>query len=360
MVEYTSTVATSTAVAIAAVSPVTSSTEANTSAVELSAGGLQNSSAATEKPAIEQPVALPNLDVVGSIEQELEQVSAIYQMVVEFFVGYSFQIVGALIILLLGTVLARKISKMVERFCLGKNLDVTLSSFIGSTVKIIIVIMIAIIALGKIGVSVTPFLAAIGALSLGAGLAMQGLLANYAAGLNIILTRPFVVGDTIAVQAVSGLVKTVHLAYTILIDEDGTEITIPNRHIVGEIIHNSYSNMLAELSIGIAYSEDAPRVIEIVRQALARVDELQHIQMPVDAQGVPRTEQRIQVGIGGFGDSSVNLSVRVWLPTAQFYRLRFKANAAIYAALNEQGVKIPFPQQEVRVLNSDFDERLDK
>lgn len=291
-----------------------------------------------------------DLDMVGAIEQELEQVSAIYQMVVEFFIGYSFQIIGAVIILLLGMLVARKISKMVERFCLSKKLDVTLSSFIGSTVKIIIVIMISIIALGKVGISVTPFLAAIGALSLGAGLAMQGLLANYAAGLNIILTRPFVVGDTIEVQSVTGLVKTVQLAFTILIDEDGTEITIPNRHIVGEIIHNSYSNMLAEISIGIAYSEDAPKAIEIVRQALANVEELQHIKMPVDAEGVPKTEQGIQVGIDGFGDSSVNLSVRAWLPTAQFHQLRFKANAAIYAALNEQGVKIPFPQHEVRML----------
>ena len=179
--------------------------------------------------------SLQDFDVVESIGQEIEQVNAIYQMVVEFFVGYSFQIFGALLIMLAGVVVAKKVSVMVERLCLKKKLDVTLSSFIGSTVKIIIVVMVAIIALGKVGISVTPFVAAIGALSLGAGLAMQGLLANYAAGLNIIITRPFIVGDTIEVQSVTGLVKKVQLAYTMLIDEDGTEITIPNRHIVGEI-----------------------------------------------------------------------------------------------------------------------------
>jgi small conductance mechanosensitive channel len=193
--------------------------------------------------------------------------------------------------------------------------------------------------------------AAIGALSLGAGLAMQGLLANYAAGLNIIITRPFIVGDTIEVQRVTGLVKKVQLAYTMLIDEDGTEITIPNRHIVGEIIHNSYSNMLAEISIGIAYSEDAPRAILIIMQALAKVEELQDIQMPLDEEGVPKTEQKLQVGIGSFGASGVNLSVRAWLPTSKFHQLRFKLNAAIYSALNENNVKIPFPQHEVRMLN---------
>ena len=312
------------------------------------AGNVTDTSTTTSKV---EPTSLQDFDVVESISQELEQVSAIYQMVIEFFVGYSFQIIGALLIMLVGILVAGKVSKIVERLCLKKKLDITLSSFIASTIKIIIVVLIGIIALGKLGISVTPFVAAIGALSLGAGLAMQGLLANYAAGLNIIITRPFIVGDTIEVQRVTGLVKKVQLAYTMLIDEDGTEITIPNRHIVGEIIHNSYSNMLAEISIGIAYSEDAPRAILIIMQALAKVEELQDIQMPLDEEGVPKTEQKLQVGIGSFGASSVNLSVRAWLPTSKFHQLRFKLNAAIYSALNENNVKIPFPQHEVRMLN---------
>ena len=301
-------------------------------------------------PSEAEPMSLQDFDVVDSLGQELDQVNAIYQMVVEFFVGYSFQIIGASLIMLVGFIVAGKVSRMVEGLCLKKKLDVTLSSFIGSTIKIIIVVMIAIIALGKVGISVTPFVAAIGALSLGAGLAMQGLLANYAAGLNIIITRPFIVGDTVEVQGVTGLVKKVQLAYTMLIDEDGTEITIPNRHIVGEIIHNSYCNMLAEVSIGIAYSEDAPRAIQIIQQALAQLEELQNIEMPLDEDGVPKTEQKLQVGIGSFGASSVNLCVRAWLPTCKFHHLRFKLNAAIFAALNENGVKIPFPQHEVRML----------
>jgi small conductance mechanosensitive channel len=338
---------TSAAAAEVAGKPISESTGGTAELSEQEKHAADISATNTEAP----PTSLQDFDVVQSIGQELEQVNAIYQMVVEFFVGYSFQIIGALLIMLVGILVANKVSKIVERLCLKKKLDVTLSGFIGSTIKIIIVVMIAIIALGKVGISVTPFVAAIGALSLGAGLAMQGVLANYAAGLNIIITRPFIVGDTIEVQGVTGLVKKVQLACTMLIDEDGTEITIPNRHIVGEIIHNSYANMLAEISIGIAYSEDAPRAIQIVQQALAELEELQDIQMPLDEEGVPKTEQKLQVGIGSFGASSLNLSVRAWLPTCKFHQLRFKLNAAIYAALNEQGVKIPFPQHEVRMLN---------
>ena len=138
------------------------------------------------------------------ISQEFEQLEVIYNIIIDFFVNYSFQLFGATLILIVGMMLAKRVSKGVQKLCESKGLDVTLSRFIANIVKIIIIFMVALICLNKIGISVTPFLAAIGALSLGAGLALQGLLSNYAAGLNIILTRPFVVGDTIQVQGVSG------------------------------------------------------------------------------------------------------------------------------------------------------------
>ncbi len=113
--------------------------------------------------------------------------------------------------------------------------------------NIVVMVMISIMALSKIGISVTPFIAAIGAISLGAGLALQGLLANYAAGFNIIIIRPFVVGDTIEVQGVIGIVKEVQLAYTIIYNEDSAEITIPNKHIVGEkLLLDRFSKIISK------------------------------------------------------------------------------------------------------------------
>ncbi len=272
-----------------------------------------------------------------NLQQELEQASAIYAMIVEFFVNYSFQILGAVVILIIGLIVARKIGNLVLKLCEKKNLDITLSRFIASAAKIVVVVMVAIIALGKLGISVTPFLAAVGALSLGAGLAVQGLVSNYGAGLNIILTRPFVVGDTISVQGVSGRVKEVHLAYTILTNEDETEINIPNKHIVGEIIHNSFKNTLAEITIGIAYHEAPENAIAHITSALAKIPEF--------AEAKPA-----QVGIEAFGDSAVEIGVRVWLPTEQYYSLLHKVNATVYQALKTNGVDIPFPQRHVTVL----------
>ncbi len=274
------------------------------------------------------------------MEQEIEQAQAVYKLIMEFFVNYSFQILGALIILVLGVLVARKISGLVFTLCERKELDITLSRFIASTTKIIIVVMVAIVALGKVGISVTPFVAAIGALSLGAGLAMQGLLSNYGAGLNIILARPFVVGDTIRIQGVVGQVKEVHLAYTLLSDEDNVEITIPNKHIVGEIIQNSHTDTLAETMIGIAYDSDPNRAITVIKEALQKID------------GVSK-ERAPMVGIEEFADSSINIGIRFWIPTSHYFETRYSANGSIFSALQKAGIIIPFPQREVRLLDKE-------
>lgn len=274
------------------------------------------------------------------MEQELQQAQAIYQLITEFFINYSFQILGAIIVFIIGVIVAKKISEFVFKLCERKNIDITLSRFIASTTKIIIIVMVGIIAMGKIGISVTPFVAAIGAMSLGAGLAMQGLLSNYGAGLNIILARPFVVGDTIRIQGVAGQVKEVHLAFTLLVDEDDVEITIPNKHIVGEIIQNSHEDTLAEETIGIAYDSDTDKAISIIQDALEKTENIS-------------TKRKPLVGIEDFADSSINIGIRFWAPTSKYFETRYRANTEIYSALQAANIPIPFPQREVRLLNDD-------
>lgn len=271
------------------------------------------------------------------MDQELEQFAAIYEQVTTFLVNYSFQLIGAVIVFLIGVFVARRISNVVLGLCERKGLDVTLSGFIANTVRLIIIVMTAIIALGKLGISITPFVAAVGALSLGAGLAMQGLLSNYGAGLNIILARPFVVGDTISVQGVGGVVKEVHLAYTVLADEDEVRITIPNKHIVGEIIHNSQNDSIAEFKVGIAYHCDPRKAVQVILESLKGMEGISAARAP-------------QLGIEGFGDSSIDLGVRYWVKTAIRHEAQYRANMSIYEALKAAAIEIPFPQREVRML----------
>ena len=271
------------------------------------------------------------------MEAELQQAQAIYDTLVEFAVTYSFQIVGAIIILLVGWWVAAKIGTLVENLMIGREIDITLSRFTGGACKILILAMVIIIALGNIGISVTPFIAAIGAVGLGAGLAIQGMLANYAAGFTIIITRPFVLGDTIQVRGVSGVVDKVMLPYTILINEDNVHIQIPNKLIVGEILHNSAEQMLIELEVGVAYSSNVDEVISVLEKAVATVDGIS-------------SEKNPAIGVDNFGDSSINFGVRVLALTTRHFEIRYALNKAIHDGLQQANIEIPFPQREVKML----------
>jgi small conductance mechanosensitive channel len=272
------------------------------------------------------------------MEQEIEQFQAIYTQITAYLVNYSFQIVGAIIVVLLGLLVARKVGLFVEQQMVSHKIDVTLSRFSGSGVKVVILAMFVIIALGKLGISVTPFVAAIGALSLGAGLALQGMLSNYSAGVVIVVTRPFIVGDTIAVQGVSGLVKEVRLGTTALTTEDGVQITIPNKFIVGEIIHNSFTNSIVEMTLDISYGADPLRAVDLVKAS-------------IESQSGVSVQQPPQVGIQDFGANGYTLGIRYWVSTELLFQTRFLANAAIHRALKQNGLMIALPQREVKVLS---------
>ncbi|WP_371373342.1 mechanosensitive ion channel family protein [Thalassotalea aquiviva] len=273
------------------------------------------------------------------IQDEINYLNSFYDIIITFFANYSIQLVGAFLIFIIGFIVAGKVSKVVLNLCERKNIDITLSRFLANTAKMILVALILIIALGKLGISLTPFVAAIGAISLGAGLAIQGLLSNYAAGFNIILLRPFVVGDTIKVQGVTGIVEEVLLAYTILVDEDGVYITIPNKHIVGEVLHNSHHDSLLELSVGISYKHDPLAVIDFLKPVIESQDFVSEQKKPL-------------FGIDEFGDSAIIISIRLWTPTVSLYATKYHAHKLIYQSLKRENIAIPYPQRDVHIISS--------
>ncbi len=270
------------------------------------------------------------------IQNELETITRLTNMVIDFFVNYSFQVIGAIIIFLLGFFVARWLAKIVLRLCERKNVDVTLSQFISSCVKLLVIAMVLVVCLGKFGISVAPFVAAIGAISLSLGLALQGVFSNYGAGFTIILTRPFVVGNTININNISGIVKEIRLAHTILNTEDGEIITIPNKHIVGEVITNSFEYKVVEASVGISYGCSPEKTITIINRCLIGFEEIPTTPAP-------------QIGIEAFADSSINIAYRYWVPTERFFEVQYQVNLSVFNALQENNIEIPYPQREVRI-----------
>jgi small conductance mechanosensitive channel len=274
-----------------------------------------------------------------SVDQEIEKLQVISNVITQYLIDNGLQILITLIILAVGYVIAKKLGKAIEGLMIGKNIDVTLSRFVGNSAHLVILVFVIMMVLSRLGINVTPLIAVVGALSLGAGLALQGMLANYAAGFTIIITRPFVVGDTLSVQGQTGLVESVHLAYTILLDEDDVRIQIPNRLVVGEIMHNSKEEKLVELCVGVAYKSDPHQVIAIVEEALKGIEGISTARGPI-------------IGIDEFADSSINIGVRFLAPTYQYFEFKYAANLAIYDAFKKQGIDIPFPQREVNLIHN--------
>ena len=270
-------------------------------------------------------------------ENEIRQLQNLYNVLIEFFVNYSFQLFGAILIFIIGIIISKRIAKFVQILCERHKIDITLSRFLANISRIFLLAFVIILVLNNLGISITPFIAAVGALSLGAGLAVQGLLSNYSAGLTIIVSRPFILGDTIQVQQVTGIVKDIRLAYTLLVDEDEVEIMIPNRYIVGEIIHNSQSDSLIESQIGVAYGSDLNIIFSAVINLLKSSDLVSKKRDP-------------QVGVGNFGESSIDIHIRYWVSTDKKNQARLLINKDIYECLIKLDIQIPFPQREIKII----------
>lgn len=272
------------------------------------------------------------------MRDELDTLQRVTALVVDFFVRYSFQVLGALLILMAGFLVAGWVGKAVLRAQERRHVDVTLRQFIANTLRLVVIALFAMIALGKLGISIAPLVAAVGGVALGAGVALQGPISNYGAGLSIILTRMFKVGDTIEVLNCAGVVSDISLAATRLKAEDGEDIIIPNKQIVGEIHRNSYGNRIVEGVIGVAYSADPLRAIELVRACLAA------------EAGVLDTPSP-QVGIDAFRETSIALGYRYWVPATGYFDVRHAVNSSVYEALRGAGVDI-LPQREVHLVQS--------
>ena len=272
------------------------------------------------------------------MQEEITAIQKMLDTIAEFGVNYSLQIVGAIIILIAGVMAARWLSRSTVKVCERKELDVTLSKFISRAIYILVITFTVIIAMGKFGITIAPFIAALGAAAFGVSFALQGPMSNYGAGIVIIITRPFVVGDTISIKDVNGVVQEVTLGNTILLDEDGVVITIPNKHIVGEIIYNSGTRRIVECQLGIGYKDDYEAAIRILKETLSKFD---------DVIGDPAP----QIGIQELADSTVKIGLRYWVPSQKYFGTSFAVNLSVLSALQGAGFEAAFPRRDLRIVS---------
>ena len=268
----------------------------------------------------------------------IETTKKLIDLAMEFLVKYSFQVIGGIVILLAGFFIAKIAGKVLSRFLEKHKIDITISKFAVQIMKITIIALAALIALGNFGITILPFIAGLSVAGFGLSFALQGPLSNYAAGVTLIFTKPFKVGDIIEVTDVIGEVTDMTLARTMLNTVDGTTIFIPNKEIVGEIIHNYTGFKKVDIKTGVSYGSDVEKAIGIIKAVVKK-------------NNLVAAKPEAKIGISEFADSSINLYARIWCKQADFWDVLFDINKSIYEEFKSQGIAIPFPQRDVHIYN---------
>lgn len=277
------------------------------------------------------------------IESWLERLD--WDLLLPLTLEWGLKLLGAAAIFLIGRWLASLISRNVRRLVLLNGLDVALASFLSRITYAVLLITVIVVALGTIGFQMASVLAVMGAAGLAVGLALQGSLSNFAAGVMLILFRPFKAGDFVEAAGVSGIVEDIQLFNTVLRTPDNREVTVPNAQVTAEPITN-YSarpTRRIDLVVGISYDDDIGQAKEIIEAALGE-----------DARVLADPQPEIMVL--ELGESSVDIAVRPWVRTEDYWHLRGDLLHTIKTRLEAAGLSIPFPQHDVRVFQLPTDE----
>ena len=256
----------------------------------------------------------------------------------EISLEYGPKLIGAIVVWIIGSFIIKKLTNAFDRILEKQKTDASLRPFLKSIVSILLTVLLVISVLSMLGVAMTSFIAILGAAGLAVGLALSGTLQNFAGGVMILLFKPFEVGNFIDAQGHKGTVKEIQIFNTILTDLDNKTIIIPN----GGLSTNSVVNYSTEptrrvdISVGIAYGEDVKKSRDILI-ALGETDK-RVLKDPAPF-----------IGVTELGDSSVNLTFRVWVKSADYWGVYFDMNENVYDAFNQGGVQIPFPQLDVHL-----------
>ncbi|MAU41652.1 MAG: mechanosensitive ion channel protein MscS [Kordiimonas sp.] len=265
----------------------------------------------------------------------------ITDIVIEMSTTYGFSVLGALIILILGWIVAGWASGATRRALLkSPKFDAMLAGFFASIVKYIILIFTLLAVLDQFGVQTASLLAVFGAAGLAIGLALQGTLSNVAAGVMLLIFRPFKIGDFVEVAGHAGVIRNLSLFTTEMSTGDNVQIVIPNGQVWGAAVKNysHHDNRRVDLVIGIGYGDN----IDTATQAIADV---------IGQDNRILKDPAHQIVVSELADSSVNLIVRAWCANGNYWPVRFDLVKNIKLKLDDVGVSIPYPQQDLHVIS---------
>ena len=257
-----------------------------------------------------------------------------------FITTYGLKIIGAILILILGRIAAGIGRRIVVKALEKSETAPAVIAFVGSLTYFLILVFAVLAALAKFGIQTASFVAVLGAAGFAVGFALQGSLANFAAGVLILVLRPFKIGDYIDSAGVAGSVKDIQLFTTVLATPDNIKIMVPNGKIFGDVIKNisAYDTRRIDLVIGIGYSSDIQKTYDIIMNLIKEDSRILSDPAP-------------QIAVSELADSSVNFVVRPWVKKENYWDVKFDLTRKIKETFDKNGIEIPFPQQVVHMIS---------
>jgi small conductance mechanosensitive channel len=279
-------------------------------------------------------------DVVEQVKEIMDpdKVNHLVEVGTELVVQYGLQLLAAIAIFIVGKMVAKWIRKLVTRVMKKAEIDQIIIGFTSNIAYIAVLAFVIVAALGQLGIQTTSFIAILGAAGLAVGLALQGSLANFAAGFLMIIFRPFKVGDFVEAAGVSGSVQSIQIFTTTLITPDNKTIIIPNGKIGNDNIINysTQANRRVDLTVGVAYDADLKQVRSVLEDIVSKDDRI-------------LDDPAHQIAVSELADNSVNFVVRLWVKSADYWNVYFDTNESVKVRFDEAGIGIPFPQRDVHL-----------
>lgn len=242
----------------------------------------------------------------------------------------------ALLVFIVGRLVISLLNRLVRKILSRRNIDPSVKTFVGSLVNVLLIVLLAVSIVAILGIETTSFAALLASAGVAVGMALSGNLSNFAGGLIILLFKPFKVGDYIEGQGESGTVREIQIFHTILTTPDNKVVYIPNGALSGGAITNYSREPLRRVdwTFGVDYGEDYQKVKGVITSIIAR--DARILQEPAPF-----------VALHALADSSVNVVVRVWVASADYWDVYFDVNQAVYETFNREGIDFPFPQLTV-------------
>ena len=292
-------------------------------------------------------------ETVAKIDEAAEAVASMDpQTILEFLqnngldgstlVSLGKNIVIALLIFYVGKFVISLVVRALRKVMRKQEVDKTLETFVCNLVRMALMVVVVIAAIGALGIQTTSFIAIFGAAGLAVGLALQGSLSNFAAGVLIVLFRPYRVGDFIEAAGIAGAVEQVQILTTVLRTGDNKRIIVPNGQIMDSIITNYSANETrrVDMVVGVSYSDDLDKVRATIQELVAADERILDEPAPT-------------IAVSELADSSVNFVVRPWVKTPDYWAVMFDLTEAIKKRFDKEDISFPFPQQDVHLYKAD-------